>query len=390
MTTKLIKAASRTENINPFRVMKVLQRAQQLESAGRRIIHMEVGEPDFSTASPIIEAAQDALKQGHTHYSTAAGLTELREAISGFYAQRYKVSVNLERIFITPGASGGLNLLSNLLVDRGDGILMADPTYPCNRNYIRLMDGQPQMVAVGPQNRFQPTIEQLETHVQQNSRGLWLASPANPTGSIIGHQQLEGLTDWAQEKHLHVLMDEIYHGLHFVDDLPTLLELSDQGFVVNSFSKYFGMTGWRVGWIVVPEQFTRLVEVLSQNLFIAASTISQYAAVAAFSPATMEILEKRRNVFRQRRDFLSVALKEIGFSLTVDTDGAFYLYAGIEKFSDDSESFCEKLLEQHGVAVTPGTDFGDYRADQFVRFAFTTDMDNLELGVERLSSALAN
>jgi len=388
MTDNFIKAASRTENINPFRVMKVLLRAKQLESEGKKIVHMEVGEPDFSTASPIIEAGQDALRRGYTHYSTAAGLSELREAISNFYSEQHKVLVNPERVFITPGASGGLNLLANLLVDRGDGILMADPAYPCNRNHIHLMGGEPQMVEVGPESRFQLTVPLLERHQRDNSRGLWLASPANPTGTIVRRHQLEELVNWSAQKQIHVLMDEIYQGLHYVEDLSSLVELSDQGFIVNSFSKYFGMTGWRIGWIVVPDQFTHLVEVLSQNLFIAASTISQHAALAAFAPSTREILEQRRAEFRQRGDFLSKALKELGFTVPVDIEGAFYIYAGIEKFSDDSESFCEQLLEQHGVAVTPGTDFGDYRASQFVRFAFTTDMDNLELGVERLRTAL--
>lgn len=388
MTPSPIKAANRTRLISPFKVMKVLLRAQQLELAGKKIVHMEVGEPDFSTAEPIIEAAQIAMHKGQTHYSAAAGIIELRDAISNFYAEQHSVSVNPERIFITPGASGGLNLLSNLLVNGGDGILMADPAYPCNRNYIHLMGGEPQMVAVGSETKFHLTKALLEKHLQSNSRGLWLASPANPTGKVIDRDQLKELSAWTEEKQMHLLMDEIYHGLHYVEDLPSLLELNNQGFIVNSFSKYFGMTGWRIGWIVVPDHFIDLVEILSQNLFIAASTISQHAALAAFAPSTLEILEQRRSEFRQRRDFLSNALKEIGFTVPVNTEGAFYIYAGIEKFSNDSELFCSQLLEQHGVAVTPGTDFGEYRANQFVRFAFTTDMGNLELGVERLRKAL--
>jgi aspartate/methionine/tyrosine aminotransferase len=183
-------------------------------------------------------------------------------------------------------------------------------------------------------------------------------------------------------------MDEIYHGLQYVDDLPSLLEMTDEGFVVNSFSKYFGMTGWRIGWVVVPEGCIQVANTLAQNLFIAASTISQHAALAAFTPAAIDIFEARRRAFRERRDFLYQALREIGFSISQPCEGAFYLYAGIEKFSEDSEAFCQQMLEEHGVAITPGTDFGDFQARGYVRFAFTTDMDNLKLGVERLASAL--
>jgi aspartate/methionine/tyrosine aminotransferase len=369
--------------------MKVLQRAKELEAAGKKIVHMEVGEPDFATAKPIVDAAARALNSGYTHYSNAAGVDPLRQAISGFYKRRYGVEVNSSRVFITPGASGGLNLLANLLIDPGDGILLADPAYPCNRNFIRLMGGEPQLIPVDGKTGFQPTVELLDRYYNSNSTGLWLASPANPSGTIIGRERLQKLQSWAEGKGLHVVMDEIYHGLHYVDDMPSLLELTDDAFIVNSFSKYFGMTGWRIGWIVVPEQYAELVNVLAQNLFIAASTVAQYAALAAFEPATEEIFESRRQAFRERRDFLADALLNMGFSVSHVTEGAFYLYAGIEKFSDDSEEFCQRMLEQHGVAITPGTDFGDHQANQYVRFAFTTDMNDLQLGVERLAAALA-
>jgi len=370
--------------------MKVLQRAKELEAAGRKIVHMEVGEPDFTTAGPIVEAAKHALNCGFTHYSNAAGIEPLREAIAGFYGQRYGVAVDSNRIFVTPGASGGLNLLANLLIDPGDGILLADPAYPCNRNYIRLMGGEPQLIPVNQATSFQPSVELLDRYYSPNSTGLWLASPANPSGTIIDRERLQGLQAWAAGKGLHTVMDEIYHGLHYVEDMLSLLELTNDGFVVNSFSKYFGMTGWRIGWIVVPEQYIELVNVLAQNLFIAASTIAQHAALAAFEPAAVEIFESRRQAFRERRDFLVQALRDIGFSISHVTEGAFYLYAGIDKFSNDSEEFCQRMLEHHGVAITPGTDFGEYQARRYVRFAFTTDMDDLRLGVERLGSALAS
>lgn len=369
--------------------MKVLKRARQLEAAGRHVIHMEVGEPDFITAAPIVEAGRKALAHGHTQYSNAAGLSALREAISRNYQSWYGVDVDPERIFITPGASGGLNLLANLLVNPGDGILMSDPAYPCNRNFIRLMGGEAQLVPVTGATNFQPDVPLLEKFLTPNTSGLWLASPANPTGTVIERPRLAEMVLWAQRRGLHVVMDEIYHGLHYVDDLPSLLEISPQGFVVNSFSKYFGMTGWRIGWIVVPPECAEIVDVLCQNLFIAASTVAQHAALAAFLPDTLEILEQRREEFRRRRDFLASALGNIGFGIEQATEGAFYVYASIERFCDDSEVFCQDLLEKHGVAITPGTDFGDYRALSFVRLAFTTSMENLEQGVERLARALA-
>lgn len=383
------KIAHRTGLINPFRVMDVLRRARELEAAGVKVVHMEVGEPDFSTAAPIVEAARQAMTKGLTHYSASAGIPPLREAIAEFYRTRHGVTVNAERIFITPGASGGLNLLANLLINPGDGVLLPDPAYPCNRNFINLVGGIPQLVPVTAAQRFQPDPELLDRHVTRQTTGLWLASPGNPTGTVIERAALTRLVQWAEGHDYHLLMDEIYQGLHYVEDLPTVLAMSDQGFVVNSFSKYFGMTGWRIGWIVVPEGVGEKVDVLCQNLFIAASTISQYAALAAFAPGTLEILEQRRQEFRRRRDYLQQALQTIGFSIPAQSEGAFYLYAGIDRFSRDSEAFCRRLLEQHGVAITPGTDFGDYNARHYVRFAYTTSLAELELGVDRLAAALA-
>ncbi len=369
--------------------MKVLQRARELELSGRKIVHMEVGEPDFPTAEPIVEAAHQALARGFTSYSNAAGITPLREAIAGHYSALHGVDIEASRVFITPGASGGLNLLSNLLVNPGDGILLSDPAYPCNRNFIRLAGGVPQLVPVDEHCGYQPTVAQLEDRQDDSSSGLWLASPANPSGTVIHRERLQELVSWAAQKRLHVVADEIYQGLHFVEDMPSLLELTTGGFVVNSFSKYYGMTGWRIGWIVVPQGYEQIVDTLSQNLFIAASTIAQHAAMAAFTPASFEFFEARKLAFRERRDFLSKALVDIGFSIPHVTEGAFYLYAGIDRFADNCEEFCQDLLEHHGVAITPGTDFGDHRSRQNVRFAFTTSLQDLELGVDRLRKALA-
>ncbi|NQV68434.1 MAG: aminotransferase class I/II-fold pyridoxal phosphate-dependent enzyme [Pseudohongiella sp.] len=374
--------------VNPFRVMSVMERATELEKQGRDIVHMEVGEPDFSTAPAIIEAGKQALDRGLTQYTPAAGIPELRDCLVTHYAQRYGVSVARERIFITPGASGGLTLLANLLIAPGDGVLLSDPAYPCVRNFIHLMSAEPQLIPVSLEQNFQPGTAQLEAHYQPNSKGLWLASPSNPTGTILQRPQLQAACDWVRGKGLHLLVDEIYHGLHYVDDLPSVLELDQSCFVVNSFSKYYGMTGWRLGWIVVPEEFVSVTNTLAQNLYISASSIAQYAALAAFTDEARLVFEQRRQAFRERGDYLSKALKEIGFILADSIQGAFYIYANISKFSADCEQFCHQMLEDHGVAITPGTDFGEYECKKFVRFAFTTDMASLQQGVERLRKAL--
>ena len=388
LTRSRFTIAQRMRGVNPFRVMTVLERARALEAQGRSIVHLEVGEPDFVTAAPILEAGRAALAQGHTSYTPAAGLPQLRERIAAYYSSDYDVDIAPQRIFVTPGASGALSLLAQLLLNPGDGVLMSDPGYPCNRNYVRLAGAEAQLVPVGPETRYQITRELLERHRTARTRGVWVASPGNPTGTVL---QLEGLRDlcaWTDSHDLHLLVDEIYHGLDYTDGLPTVLQVSDDGLVVNSFSKYFGMTGWRLGWFVVPEPLVEASNILAQNLFIAASTVAQFAALRAFDPDTREILEERRAAFAQRRDFLIGVLRELGFSIPVSTDGAFYIYAGIERFSDDSEYFCHSLLENFGVAVTPGTDFGEFENRRHVRFAFTTSMAQLQVAAERLREAV--
>ncbi len=376
--------------INPFRVMTVLERAKALEAEGRSIIHLEVGEPDFVTAQPILEAGREALARGCTAYTPAAGLPALRERIAAYYRETQGVFVASERIFVTPGASGALSLIAQLLVNPGDGVLMSDPGYPCNRNYVRLAGGEAQLVPVGADSDFQLTTSLLERHVTSASKGVWLATPSNPTGTVLCESAIRAITQWCDTRDMHCLVDEIYHGLDYTDGLVSALKVSDDAIIINSFSKYFGMTGWRLGWLVVPEALVPACNILAQNLFIAASTPAQFAALRAFDADTRIILEQRRHEFASRRNFLSSALKELGFTIDVPTLGAFYIYAGIEKFSSDCEAFCRVLLEEFGVAVTPGTDFGDYQNKRYVRFAFTTGMPQLEIAVERLRAAVAS
>ena len=397
MTEFRLTPANRTRLVNPFRVMNVLERARELEAAGRDIIHLEVGEPDFKTAGPIAEAGLQAIRGGHTAYTPASGLPALRRRISRFYAEHHGVVVDPQRILVTPGASGALVLLANLLLDAGDTVLMPDPSYPCNRNFVHLAGAKARLVA--PENRGDtaPSVTQLNGLLDSTVRGLWLASPANPTGAVIAHSQLSELARWADTNRVHLMVDEIYQGLDFVTgdtrvramgNLPTAAALGSNVIVVNSFSKYFGMTGWRVGWIVVPEYLSETANILAQNLFISAPSVSQLAALRAFDADVTAILEQRREQYRIRRDFLADALTNLGFVLPWQPAGAFYCYADISRFSDDCEAFCHQLLEQHGIAATPGTDFGEHQARRYVRFAYTCSLQNLERAADRLASAL--
>ena len=384
------KPAARTADISPFRVMTVLERARELESQGRSIIHLEVGEPDFSTAQPIVEAGREALARGCTAYTPAAGLPQLRERIAQHYKDSQGVEIDPGRIIVTPGASGGLSLLAQLLVNPGDRILLPDPGYPCNRHFVRLAGGEAQLVPVTAHSGYQLKPELLEPYANAPVRGVWAASPGNPTGTTLDIDALAALSRWCDRQDAHLLVDEIYHGLDYSEGLPSVLRVSQDAIVVNSFSKYFGMTGWRLGWFVVPQVLVEASHILAQNLFIAASTPAQHAALRAFDEDTREILEARRRAFAQRRDFLSAVLKELGFTVAVEPLGAFYLYAGIEKFSGDCEHLCRVLLEEFGLAVTPGTDFGEYLSRLHVRFAFTTSMENLEIAADRLRAAVAS
>lgn len=398
MTDFRLTPADRTLLVNPFRVMNVLERARQLQATGRDIIHLEVGEPDFTTAQPIAEAGIAALRSGNTAYTPAAGLPELRERIAEFYRQQHGVNLSPNRILVTPGASGALVLLSNLLLNPGDTVLMPDPAYPCNRNYVHLAGARARLLPPDIVGAAAPSVAQLEAAFDESVKGLWLASPANPTGAVIAHSQLQALASWSQMRHVHLMVDEIYQGLDFtvpasssrrMGDLPSALSLGGNTIVINSFSKYFGMTGWRLGWIVVPEYLVETANILAQNLFISAPTVSQIAAVRAFDPDVVDILEQRRAAFRERRDYLSSALISLGFDLPWQPMGAFYCYADISRFSDDCEDFCHRLLEDHGIAVTPGTDFGEFEARRYVRFAYTSALPRLQQAMERLAKALA-
>lgn len=380
--------SARSRAIEPFHVMALLARANELQAEGHDVIHLEIGEPDFTTAAPIVEAGQAALAAGHTRYTAARGLPELRRAIAGFYGQRYGLDIDPERILITPGGSGALLLASSLLVDPGRHWLLADPGYPCNRHFLRLVEGAAQLVPVGPETRYQLTPHLVERHWDAQSVGALVASPANPTGTLLHRDELAALSDSLRGLGGHLVVDEIYHGLTYGVDATSVLEVDDDAFVLNSFSKYFGMTGWRLGWLVAPREAVPELEKLAQNLYISAPSMAQHAALACFREDTLAILEARRAEFARRRDYLLPALREQGFGIAVEPEGAFYLYADVSAFTQDAYAFCQHFIETEHVAFTPGLDFGRHLAGQHVRFAYTQSLPRLEEAVARITRGL--
>ena len=376
--------AARMSAIQPFHVMALLARARELEAAGRSIVHMEIGEPDFVTPQPVIDAGMQALAEGRTHYTPSVGLPALRERIAAFYTERYGVTVASQRVVITPGASAALQLVMAVLVNPGDTVLMADPGYPCNRNFVFLLNGEPLGIPVDASTQYQPDVQQVRAAWRDNVSALLVASPSNPTGTLLGPDALRALHAEVAARDASLVVDEIYHGLTYDAPAATALSISDDIFVINSFSKYFGMTGWRLGWLVAPQDVVPEIDKLAQNLFLAAPTLAQYAALTAFEPQNIAILEERREVFQQRRDYLLPALRELGFRIPTTPGGAFYLYADCSRFTDDSYAFSQQLLEDAGVAITPGIDFGVHNPEQHVRFAYTTSLENLQEGVRRL------
>lgn len=366
--------------------MHILARARALEAQGRSIIHLEIGEPDFPTAPQIVAAGIRALQDGRTHYTPALGLPALRAAIAANYPAPGRPAP--ERVVVTPGASGALQLVFGVLIDPGDEVLMADPGYPCNRHFVRLFDGIPKLLAVDAASAYQLTAELLERHWTERTRAVLLASPSNPTGTLIAPTEMARIIDLAGARGARVVVDEIYHGLTYGIDAASALSHSDQVFVVNSFSKYYGMTGWRVGWLVAPADYLPEIDKLAQNIFLAASTPGQYAALAAFEPEVKTELERRRRVFQERRDYLLRALRELGFEIPATPQGAFYLYADCAAFGRDSEVLAADLLERAGVAITPGLDFGRHRPHQHVRFSYANTLENLHEAVSRITRHL--
>ncbi|WP_347989229.1 pyridoxal phosphate-dependent aminotransferase [Methylomonas sp. AM2-LC] len=376
--------AHRMQGITPFYVMELLQRAQQLEQQGRDIIHMEIGEPDFTTPSAVLAAGKDCLNTGEIKYTAAAGLPTLRTAIAKFYQQQYAVNLDPRRVIVTPGASGAFLLAFGISLNPGNSVLMADPCYPCNDNFVRLFDAETQFVPVGADTDYQLNAELINKHWRKSTKGVLIASPSNPTGTLIGNAGLQTAIQQVDTLGGCFYSDEIYHGLVYGDQAQTALAYSDDAFVINSFSKFFGMTGWRIGWLVVPEAFINVAEKLAQNIFIATPTHSQYAALAAFSSENLQELFSRRDELKLRRDFLYENLLRLGFRIPCKPEGAFYVYADCSAFTNDSFQFAKDLLEVEGVAVTPGKDFGYNQPEKHIRFAYTASIPRMTTAITRL------
>ena len=384
-----VKYAERVRKIEPFRVMDIVARAAALEAEGHDVVHMEVGEPDFPTPGAIVKAGQKALTAGKTKYTTAQGLPELRECISQQYMDWYGISIDPSRIFVTTGGSAALLLVTSMLLNVDEGFLMTDPGYPCNRHFLHAFEAEPQLVPVTADDHFQLTPALIERHWKDNTRGALIASPANPTGAVIARKDLEQIANAIKERNGYLVVDEIYHGLVYGDVAQdSVLSIDPSAFVVNSFSKYFGMTGWRLGWMVVPPDAVKIAEKLSQNLFICPSSVAQYAALGAFSTDAKNEMERNKAEFKKRRDFLVPALRKLGFGVPLMPEGAFYVYAKLPAGLGSSEAFAQSLLEQHHVAITPGTDFGTYLAEDYARFSYSQDLETLKKGVERITLAL--
>ncbi|WP_027965834.1 aminotransferase class I/II-fold pyridoxal phosphate-dependent enzyme [Halomonas halocynthiae] len=380
---------SRIQEVAAFRVMGLLEIAQAREAAGHDVIHLEIGEPDFPTPMPVIDAGQRALSEGRTRYTPAAGLPALREAIARHYADTFGTNIDPQRILVTPGASGALLLASQLLVESGDRVVMADPTYPCNRHFMALAGATVDAVPVSAESGWQLTSELVASHWQENTRLAMLATPSNPTGHTLSEPQLRKVAEEVARRRGHLLVDEIYQGLCYDTAPISAAAVTPDAFVVNSFSKYFGMTGWRLGWLVAPKAAVEPLTRLMQNVFLASSTPAQHAALAAFTPECLAELEVRRQEMQRRRDALIASLAPLGLAPELPPQGAFYLWLDISRYSTDSEAFCRQLLIEENVAITPGTDFALQGGEHHVRIAFTTGVARLEEAVARLSRFLA-
>ncbi len=382
------RIASRMAHIAPFEVMEIQTAARELERQGRDVIHMEIGEPDFTTPQPIVDAAIRALNEKPMFYTSALGIQPLREAISAFYQSKYGVTVDPSRIVVTAGSSAALLLTMAVLLNAGDEVLMADPGYPCNRHFVRAMGGVPKTIPVGAETAYQLTHEHVNANWGARTAATLIASPSNPTGTLVAPDELRRIHTATQSRGGTLIVDEIYQGLTYGVSPSTALSIADDLFVINSFSKYFQMTGWRLGWLVVPPAYVREIEKLAQNLFISASTPAQHAALAAFNPETLSILESRRAEFQARRDFLISGLRELDFAVPVVPQGAFYVYADSSALASDSFVLARKILQEAYVALTPGKDFGIAAPDRHIRFAYTNKIERLAEALTRIKDVL--
>ncbi len=374
--------SKKAREIPPFIVMDVLEKAQELERSGEHIIHLEVGEPDFDTPECISEAGYRAICDGKTHYTHSLGLIELREAIAEDYWKKYRVKVSPEQILIASGTSPAMLLLFSALLEPGEEIILSNPYYPCYPNIIRFVDGSPVFVEVLEEEGFQYLPEMIEEKLRPSVKGIMINSPSNPTGNVMPAERMEQIAKLSP----FIISDEIYHGLVYEGEVHTILEFTDHAFVINGFSKLYAMTGWRLGYVIAPKEFIRPMQKIQQNLFISASSFAQWGAVAGLK-GTEKDIEKMRETYDRRRRFLIPRLKALGFGITVEPTGAFYILANAKKFSRDSYRFAFDILKEAKVAVAPGIDFGT-NAEGYLRFCYANSLENIEEGMNMLERYL--
>lgn len=368
----------------PFYVMEVLERAQELERKGRRIIHLEVGEPDFPTPSCIREAAEKAIRDGKTRYTASVGLLELREAIAEHYLEKYGVSISPNQVVVTNGSSPALMITFSVLLETGDEVILSDPHYACYPNVVRFLGSVPVFVKVNEGDGFRFNPDDIRERISSKTKATMINSPANPTGNVLDAQAIREIASLGPI----VVSDEIYHGLVYEGKEHSILEYADNAFVVSGFSKKFAMTGWRLGYVIAPERFVRPLQKLMQNFFIAANTISQWAGVAAIREAGPDV-RRMVEIFNKRRKLTIERLRKIGFGVAVEPTGAFYVLANAKNFTDNSLKFAFELLEETGVGVTPGIDFGR-NAEGYVRFSYANSIENISEGMDRLEQYLTS
>jgi aspartate/methionine/tyrosine aminotransferase len=383
-----LKYSQRAQAISPFFAMAFSEKAARLEAQGKHVVKLNIGEPDFGAPPEVLLAMQELAVNAPLPYTSALGLPELRAAIAGFYQTAHQIELDPRRIVVTAGASAALLLLAAAFVDEDDNVIMADPSYPCNRQFIKSFGGKVQLVPTQVDSRFQLNMALLEQHWQAGTRGLMLATPSNPTGTAVGADELAAMCEFARSKGAWRIVDEIYLNLHHgeANSQPqSALSFDDEALIVNSFSKYFGMTGWRLGWCVVPERAIDVMESLAQNYYICPSTLSQKAALQCFTPSSLAICESRRATLITRKKLVLAGLQKCGLSVPVHPDGAFYVYIDVSPTGLSAMTFCERALQEAHVALTPGNDFGEYQGDEYVRLSFASAESELEEGLHRLA-----
>ncbi|MFC1492139.1 pyridoxal phosphate-dependent aminotransferase [Nitrospinota bacterium] len=377
-------APRRIRDIKPFLVMDILERARQLEAEGRNVIHLEVGEPDFGTPEVIVHAAQRALSEGHTHYTTALGIPELREAIADHHNQRYGHLVNPSRVVVTSGSSPAMLLLFSILIEAGDEVILSDPHYACHPSFIQSAGGTPVLVPAGSEEGFVLQADSVQKRITPRTRCILINSPSNPMGVRLQKEEVQALTNLGPP----LVSDEIYHGISYGGRDHSALEFSDNAFIINGFSKYFAMTGWRLGYLIVPERFVRPLEILQQNYFISPNPFVQLAGVAALREGIPDA-ENMRKIYAERRTTMIRGLKDIGLPVHREPDGAFYAFADAHRFGNDSLSLARDILEATGVAVAPGADFGP-GGEGYLRFSYSNSVENIEAALDRVGKYLAS